>query len=209
MKLYDSATMARFEKGEEDYVDALVFILDSGLVCVFPGRGTFTWTDEEIGTQTFYGLAPLLTIEVPRQSLGNESQPITVRLAETYMPEGSDTPVNVFDDGVRQTIDEEPWQGREAIVSRFWRDENGLVVYRERIGRRVIDDMPTEEDADGNPIRVAVLEREDIIQRNVESKTANADLQRLLDPDDLACEHIRTTARQQINFGALPTQGAS
>lgn len=209
MKVYDGVTMARFEKGEEDYVDAIVFIFDSGLACVYVGNGTFTWTDEEIGTQTFYGLAPLLSIDVPPQRIGNEAQPITVRFAETYIPAGSDTPVNVFDDGIRQTIDQEPWQGREAILSRFWRDENGLVVYRERIGRRVIDDMPTEEDEDGNPIRVAVLEREDIIQRNVEAKTANADLQRLLDPTDLACEHIRTTARQQINFGALPEQSSS
>ncbi|MBN9335620.1 hypothetical protein [Devosia sp.] len=208
MKLYDSATMARFAKGEEDFIDAIIFIFDSGPVCVFVGRGSFTWDDEEIGLQTFYGLAPLLSIEVPSQSLSNESLPITVRLAETYMPEGSDTPVNVFDDGVRQTIDEEPWQGREAILSRFWLDENGVPIYRERIGRRVIDDMPTEEDEAGNPIRTAVLEREDIIQRNVEAKTVNADLQRLLDPTDLACEHIRTTARQQISFGALPEQSA-
>ena len=208
MKTYDSATLARFAKGEQDYIDAIIFIFDSGLVCVFVGRGTFEWTDEEIGTQTFYGLAPLLSIEVPKQTLGNEALPITVRVAETYIPAGSDQPVNVFDDGVRATIDEEPWQGREAILSRFWLDENGVAIYRERIGRRIIDAMPTEEDERGNPVRLAILEREDIVQRDIEHKTANADFQQLLDPNDLSCEHIRTTARQKINFGALPEQAA-
>lgn len=209
MKTYDSATIARFAKGEVDYLDAVIFIFDSGLACVFVGQGSFQWTDDEIGTQTFYGLAPLLTIDVPRSGLGNEALPITVRLAETYVPAGSDTPVNVFDDGTRQTIDEEPWQGREAILSRFWLNENGSPVYRERIARRVMDSMPTEEDTAGNPIRMVVLEREDIVQRDIEHKTANADFQKLLDPADLSCEHIRATARQKINFGALPEQQAA
>ena len=205
----DSSTLARLALGEADYFDALVFIFDSGLVCVFPGIGQFDWTDEEIGSQTFYGLGALLSIEVPPQSLGNEAQPITVRLAETYLPAGSDEPVNVFDDGIRTSIDEEPWQGREVILSRFWRDANGVPIHRQRIGRRVIDAMPTEEDEAGNPVRVAVLEREDIIQRDVEAKSANADLQRLLDPTDLAMEHVGTTARQRINFGAKPEQPAA
>lgn len=209
MKLYDSTTIARFAKGEEDYLDALVFVFDSGLACVFIGQGSFVWTDDEIGTQTFHGLAPLLSIDVPKQSLSNEAQPITVRLAETYMPAGSDVPVNVFDDGVRQTIDEEPWQGREVILSRFWLDENGVPIHRERIARRFMDDMPTEEDENGNPVRLVVLEREDIIQRQREAKTANAEFQKLLDPTDLACEHIRTTARQKISFGALPETAAA
>lgn len=209
MKTYDSVTAARLASGNEDYLDAIIFILDSGLVCAHPGRSTFTWTDDEIGTQTFYGLAPLLSFEVPAAGLGNQSLPVTVRLAETYVPAGSDTAVNVFDDGMRASIDEEPWQGREAILSRFWLDENGVPVYRERLGRRVMDDMPVEEDEAGNVVRVVVLEREDIIQRDREAKTANAELQKLIDPTDQACEHIRATARQKIRFGALPEQGAS
>lgn len=204
MKAYDSTTMARFERGEEDYIDALTFIFDSAIISVFPGQGTIPWEDETLGAQTFYGLGGLLSIDVPKSAMGNEALPITVRLAETYLPVGSDEPVNIFDDGARATIDEEPWQGREAIASRFWLDEDGVVVYREQIGRRIIDAMPTEKDENGLPIRVAILEREDIIQRDVEGKTANADFQRLLDPDDLACEHVGTTARQKISFGALP-----
>lgn len=205
MKLYDSATMARFAKGEQDYFDAATFIFDSGIVNVFMGLGSFDWTDDTLGGQTFYGLAGLLNIDVPKQSLGNEALPITIRLAETYVPVGSDAPVNVFDDGVRQTIDEEPWQGREVILSRFWRDLNGVVIYREQITRRVMDAMPEEEDQSGNPVRVVVLEREDIVQRDIEAKTANGEFQKLIDPADKSCEHIATTAlRQAINWGGLP-----
>lgn len=204
MKVFDSVTNARFETGEEDYLDAITFLFDSAIINVFPGTGKFTWTDETLGTQTFYGLGGLLSIEVPPRRLGNEAQPVTVRLAETYVPVGQDEPVNVFDDGVRASIDEEPWQGREVILSRFWLDANGTPIYREQMDRRVLDAMPYEEDENGRPVRVAILEREDIVQRDVEGKTTNAELQKLIDPDDRSCEFIAATAHQQINFGALP-----
>lgn len=206
MKVFDSITQARLAAGEEDTLDALTFLFDSGVISVFPGVGQFTWTDETIGTQTFYGLGGLLSIEVPRRGLGNEAQPITVRIAETYIPTGSDEPTNVFDDGVRQSIDDEPWQGREVILSQFWLDADGMPVFREQVDRRIIDSMPTEEDEAGNQVRVMILEREDIVQRDVEGKTANAEFQRLLDPADRSCEHIAATARQTIHFGALPPE---
>lgn len=208
MKMYDTATQARFAKGEEDFRDALTMIFDSEVISVFVGTGSFTWSDATVGEQTFYGLAGLISIEVPPRRLGNEAMPITVRFAERWMPAGSDEPVNVFDDGVRQTIDDEPWQGREVIVSRFWLDANGVPIYREQIDRRIIDAFPTEEDEAGNPVRVMVLEREDIVQRDIEGKTVNSQLQKLLDPNDRSCEHIATTANQQINFGALAEQVA-
>lgn len=208
MKVFDSSVTDRLAAGEIDYVDALTFIFDSGLVNVFLGRGEFAWEYDVLGPVTFYGLAGLLTIEVPAQTLSNEALPITVRLAETWVPPGSDEPVNVFSDEDRVSIDEEPWQGREVILSRFWRDAGGAVIYREQVGRRVIDAMYVETDEDGFPVRVIVLEREDIVQRDVEGKTANGDFQRLLDPDDRSCEHIAATARQRIHFGAVPPEPA-
>lgn len=204
MKVFDSATQARLVAGEEDYLDGLTFLFDSAIINVFAGEGSFPWDDETLGAQTFYGVGGLLSIEVPARALGNDALPITLRIAETYVPSGSDEPVNVFDDGVRTTIDEEPWQGREVILSRFWLDANGTPIYREQLDRRIIDAMPTEEDENGLPVRVMILEREDIVQRDVEGKTANAELQKLLDPADRSCEHIAATARQTINFGALP-----
>ena len=210
MKPFDSGTIARLEAGEVDYLDALTGVFDAGPVNLFIGTGQFPWEDDTVGSVTFTGAGALLSIELPAEQAGNEASAIRVRLAEMYMPMGSAVPVNVFDDGVRASIDEEPWQWREVILSVFWLDAGGLPVYREQVARRVIDAMPVEQDENGLPVRVAVLEQPGIVQRDIEGKTHNAELQRLIDPDDRFLEHVGTTAlRQKITIGAMPEQSTS
>lgn len=207
MKPYDSATIARLEAGEVDYIDAVTGIFDSGVLNLFPGQGSFTFEDETLGEQTFTGAGALLSIDVGEVKAGNEAAPIYVRLAETYLPAGSTTPVNVFSDEDRASIDEEPWQWREAILSVFWLSAGGAILCREQVARRLIDAMPVEEDENGFPVRTAVLEQPAIVQRDVEAKTMNAELQKLIDPTDLFYEHVGTTAlRQKITLGAMPEQ---
>src|SRR5690606_22784142 len=107
----------------------------------------------------------------------------------------------------RASIDAEPWQWREVILSRFWLDADGSILFREQVARRVIDNVPIEEDESGYPVRVFVLEQTAIVQRDIEAKTHNAELQRLIDPDDRFMEHVVTTAlRQKITLGAMPEQ---
>ncbi len=210
MKPFDSETIARLEAGQVDYLDALTGIFDSGPLHLFRGQGGFDWEDEVVGAASFVGAGALLSIEVPAGQTGNETPAIRVRLAETYVPAGASVPVNVFDDGVRASIDEEPWQWREVILSVFWLSETGAVLYREQVARRVIDAMPVETDEDGMPVRVAVLEQPAIVQRDVEGKTANSEFQRLIDPADRFFEHVGTTAlRQTITLGAMPEQEAT
>jgi hypothetical protein len=148
-------------------------------------------------------MGPLVEMDVPENALGPESRAITVKLFETYMSEGSDIPVNVFDDGVRATIDEEQWEGRPAILSVFWLSEDGVVLEREQIAVREMDSMPLEWDGNGNPVRSLVLEEPDITQRDVEGKTSNAEFQALIDPTDRSHEHIGTAKNQKINFGKI------
>lgn len=106
-------------------------------------------------------------------------------------------------------IDDEPWQGREAILSTFWRDANGAILMREQIERLVLDGMVVETDEEGRPIRVVTLERPDIIQRDIEGKTDNAEFQKQIDPTDLGYEHTAATATQKINFGRLQDESVS
>lgn len=207
MIAFDPIIQAQFAKGVTDAFDALTFIFDSGLVSVYLGVGTFSWTDPQLGSQTFLGVAGLLSIEAPAQTVGGESAAVVVRLAETYVPANSDAPVNVFDDGVRASIDDEPWYGRPVILSRFHRSmETGLIVMREQLAVRFMDTMAIDEDEDGRQVRVIGLEREDVIQRDIEGKKANADFQRQVDPTDLAFQHVGKVRNQDVNWGGLATQ---
>lgn len=205
MRTYDAATLARFAAGEVDEIDAVELYLDSGTVAICPGIiGSFVYSG-----LTYVGARGLLTLDVPGTATGNDSQQITISLAETYVPPDSDVPVNVFDDGVRASIDDEPWQGRVAILAVFYLDANGTIIEREQVDVMQIDGMTEQADASGRPIRVITLERPDIIQRDVEAKTADAALQALIDPDDLALSHAGETVTQDISFGRLPDQPAS
>lgn len=210
MKTYDGDLLDRLADGRVDYIDALTMVLDSATVNLVAGmRGSFTVEDEVLGSQTFYGAAGLLSLDVPDGALGNESQAITASLCETYYPAGSEVPVNVFDDGTRATIDEEPWENREAILSIFWRAADGTILEREQVAIRQIDQMPIQWDQDGNPIRQAVLEEPDITQQDIEGKTSNAEFQALIDPDDKAFDHVGTAVSDKIYFGQAADQTAS
>lgn len=235
MKPSSPELIAMIEAGQVDYRDAVELAFDSGTVRLFiGGRGQFGWDDTEgllplwmleggvlredgyvrfdknwngpnPPDAVFYGGGSLVGLDVPANALGPESQAITVRVFETYMVEGSDIPVNTFDDDVRATIDEEPWQGRPAVLSIFWIGPNGLPIHREQVAVREMDSMPLETDGDGNPVRLLVLEEPDITQRDIEGKTANAAFQALIDPTDRAFEHVGATVRQmrQINWGRV------
>lgn len=209
MIAFDPVILSQFASGETDAFDAVTFIFDSGPVSLYLGQGQFEWEDAQLGTVSMVGAAGLLSIELPAATAGGESTAVVVRLAETYIPPNSDTPVNIFDDGVRAVIDEEPWYGRPAVLSRFHRSiATGLPIMREQLGVRFMNSMAVEEDETGRPVRVIVLEREDVIQRDIEGKTDNADFQRQIDPTDLAFQHVGKTQNQDINWGALPTQKA-
>src|SRR5690606_1880593 len=137
----------------------LTAIFDSEPLNLFLGGvGEFTFNDEVLGELNFVGAGALLSIQMPSGKLGLDVDPIEVRFAETYVPSGSTTSVNVFDDGVRASIDDEEWQWREVLLHVFWRDKDGSILCREQVGRRVIDRFAVEVDKDGNPVRVAVLE---------------------------------------------------
>lgn len=212
MKSFDSDTLDRLDDGEVDFIDGATFVFDSGIANMWiGGRGEFEYTDETIGTQTFYGGGSLLEMEVPGNSLVGDSPQVILRLAETYMVEGSDVPVSVWDDGSSPSfvIDGEPWQGREVILSTFWRDANGAILNREQIERLEMDSMVVETNEEGRPFRIVTLERPDIIQRDIEGKTDNAEFQKLIDEDDLGYEHVGQTATQKINWGRVQDESVS
>lgn len=206
MRAFDAETLDRLDAGEIDYIDAATFVLDSGIASMWiGGRGQFDWTDDTIGTQTFYGGGSLLSLDVPGNSLVGDSAQVLLHLIETYMVEGSDVPVSIWDDGSSPTfnIDGEPWEGREVILSCFWCAQDGTVLMREQIERLEMDSMIEETDEAGRPTRTVTLERPDIIQRDIEGKTDNAEFQRLIDPADRGFEHVGQTAAQTINFGRI------
>lgn len=206
MKSYDSETLERFDRGEVDYIDAISGLFDSGPLHLFIGQGQFSFMDADLGELEFHGAAGLLSIELPGSKTGLEAEAVTVRLAETYVPQGSEVPVNVFDDGVRASIDEEQWQWREALLHVFWRAQDGSIIHREQVGRRLFDAMRVEVDEGGTPRRVATLELPTIVQRDVEGKTHNAEFQKLIDPTDKGLEHAGTTARQKFQLGGMQEQ---
>jgi len=210
VKAFLSGTGAELAAGRVDAIDLLTLVFDSAVMHIAIGiRGTFVWDDPVLGEMTITGTGKLIELDVPENALGPESRAITARLYETYLTEGSDVPENVFDDGVRATIDEEEWEGRTAIGSILWLDANGAIIEREQIFIREIDAMPLEWDADGNPMRSLVLEEPDITQRDVEGKTSNAEFQALIDPDDKGFEHVGVTKNQKITFGRVADQPTS
>lgn len=208
MKTFSSDVLDRLSAGEVDFIDAATLILDSGIVNVWiGGRGEFPWTDSEMGSQTFYGFGVLLSMDIPGNSLAGNSAQVILRLNETYMVEGSDTPASIWDAVIDESPefdpDLEPWQGREVILSTFWRDADGSILYRETVERLQIDCMEIEKDETGRPVRVITLERPDVIRRDIEGKTDNAEFQKLIDADDKGYEHVGQTATQKINWGRL------
>lgn len=211
MKNFDAVTLQRLEDGEVDFVDGALFVFDSGIVGMWiGGRGEFTYVDPDIGTHTWYGGGSLLTMEIPGNSLAGESAQVVLRLNETYMIEDSDVPVSIWDDGGSPPFDpdSEPWQGREVILSVFWRDEDGAILMREQVERLAMDQMIIETDESGRPQRVITLERPDIIQRDIEGKTDNAEFQKQIDANDLGYQHTASTATQKIYFGRLEETAA-
>lgn len=167
-------------------------------------RDDLPWSGSIPPDPIYYGTGSLVSLDVPESALGSESRVITATLYETYMVEGSDIPVNVFDDGVRATIDEENWQGRTAILGVFWLNLEGAIVDYEQVAIRQMDAMPLEWDDDGNPMRKLMLEEADIIQRDIEGTTSNAAFQALIDPTDRAFDQVGVTKTQKINFGRRP-----
>lgn len=200
MRTYAPEVGDLLSAGIIDFFDAVTFYFDSGPVSLFIGGvGKFTWEGV-----TYYGAGQLLSIERSPENQGAASEAVTLRLRETWVPPNTDQPVNIFDDGIRQTIDDEDWRWRVAVLSIFWRNQDGVILEREQWDVRLIDDMPAEADENGLPIRVAVLERPEIIQRDIEGKTSNAEFQRQIDATDRGMEHTATVVTQKINFGRRP-----
>lgn len=202
MKVFDTAIANDHAAGRVDAIDLLTMVFDSATMHMALGiRGSFTYDDPVLGEILVVGTGNLISLDVPPAALGPYSQAITATLLETYLEEGSDVPVNVFDDGVRATIDEEPWEGRPAIGSILWLSEGGAVLGREQVFVREVDAMPMEWDEAGNPMRRAILEEPDITQRDIEGKTANAELQALIDPADTSFSQVGVARLQDIHFG--------
>lgn len=205
MKTFDPATSADHSAGRIDAVDMLTLVLDAEVVHFAIGvRGSIPWDDPDWGAITITGAGALGSLDVPEAAFGPESKAVTARLFETYLPEGSDAPVNIFDDGVRLSIDEEEWEGRTAILSILWLSEGGTIIEREQVAVREIDQVYVERDAEGNSVRVAVLEEPDITQRDIEAKTANAASQLLIDATDDSFAHVGAARTQKITFGLRP-----
>ncbi len=202
MRSYDSDTLARFAAGEIDEIDAVEIYLDEGTVALCPGIiGSFSY-----GGLTYVGARGLLQIDMPDAATGNDSQPITMTLAETWTPPNSDVPVNVFDNGTAASIDDIAWQGKTVVLAVFYFDQAGTVIEREQVDVMQIDGVTQTIGEDGRLLRVAQLERPDIIQRDIEAKTADAALQALIDPTDRGMEHAGETVSQPFTFGRLPDQ---
>jgi hypothetical protein len=205
LKTFESSTSADHAAGRVDAIDMLTLVLDSDVFHFAIGvRGSIPWDDPEWGMITITGAGALGSLDVPEAAFGNESKAVTARLYETYLPEGSDTPVNIFDDGVRTSIDEEEWEGRTAVLSILWLSEAGSIIEREQVAVRQIEQMYVDRDGDGNAVRVAVLEEPDIIQRDIEAKTANAASQALIDDTDDSFAHVGTARLQKVTFGQRP-----
>jgi hypothetical protein len=194
---YSDETLARLAAGEVDVIDAIELYLDEGTVAFCPGIvGQFTYDGI-----SYVGARGLLTLDLPDQQMGGQSQPITATFAETYVPPNSDEPVNVFDDGVRASMDDITWQNRVAIPAVFWLDENGTILDREQVDVMQIDGMTQQADASGRMLRVGTLERPDIIQQDIEAKTADPAFQKLIDANDLGLSQAASTVTQTIYFG--------
>lgn len=131
---------------------------------------------------------------------------VTAEISKTLISSEGDDTINVFDDGIRATIDEEEWEGREAILSVFWLSEGGAVIEREQVAMREMDSMPVEWDAAGNPSRTLVLEEPDITQRDIEGETSNSEFQRRIDDTDLAFEHVASVRSDEINWGRISNE---
>jgi hypothetical protein len=209
LKTFEASTSADHIAGRIDAIDMLTLVLDSDVIHFAVGvRGSIPWDDPEWGEIIITGAGALGSLDVPENAFGPESRAITARLYETYMPEGSDTPVNIFDDGVRLSIDEEEWEGRTAILSILWLSEAGTIIEREQLAVREIDQMYVDRDGEGNQVRVAILEEPDITQRDIEAKTANAASQLLIDATDNSFKHVGTARLQKITFGQRPESTA-
>jgi len=200
VRSYSDETLARFAAGEIDELDAIEVYLDEGTIALCPGIvGSFSY-----GGLTYVGARGLVQLDVPDAATGNDSQPITVTLAETYTPPDSDVPVNIFDNGTAASIDDIAWQGKTVVLAIFYLDSGGTILDREQVDVMQIDGASQQIGEDGRLLRVFSLERPDIIQRDIEAKTMDAALQALIDPDDRGMEHAGETVSQDFYFGRLP-----
>lgn len=199
MRTYDPDIEAQLDAGQIDRRDAVLFILDEGAFGFVSGVvGTLTWNDVE-----YTGAGSLLSIGMGESDFGTQSS-IEVSLSSHYEVDGVRT--EVFDNGTLQTIEQMSWFRRPAIVGRFWIANTGAIIDFEQRARCEIHQIVHSETADSGYMIKGILENINVFRRLRDSKTRNAEFQKLVDPTDRAFDALSVVATDRIYWGRRPPE---
>jgi hypothetical protein len=192
MRPYDSATLAQMNKRRIRRRDLLRIDLPSGVYGFWAGQGAFVYEGV-----TYVGAGRLLRIEGFGGGLDFSAQAFHVTLSAK--PNSALTP------DVLATVFSEQWhQAPVTLYRAYFHPDTFALLSVERVGRRVLDQLPLAIEAAGEAKLTAFLEP--VTYDNPHRgylKFGDGD-QRLIDSDDGFFSFAATAGDQPIEWGRAP-----
>jgi hypothetical protein len=153
---------------------------------------------------TFVGSGAVIEIDKPAANLDLASADLTVSLASHRRVNG--TMVKLFEPHLLNSIEDEVWFLRPAIIYRLNFDENRrLLGEPEQLFRRAIFRIQHKRMRGGGRRLEGLLLSPASLAKVVEGKRRGPELQREIDPTDRGYDHIARIATDPIIWG--PQQG--
>ncbi|KQT50339.1 hypothetical protein ASG47_19745 [Devosia sp. Leaf420] len=173
---------------------AIRFDLPSGQFGFVAGvRGNIVWDGV-----TFIGSGALIEVENPGETINLAAVDLTLTLASHRRI--NNTWHQLFEPSLLNSIEDEVWFRRPAIVYRFKFDANRRLTSVDQLLRREIYKIEHLRSKRGRTIK-ATLSSPAALAKVVEAKTRGAELQRLIDPNDRGYDHIARVSTDPIVWG--------
>lgn len=194
MKSYSAEVEAQLVAGKIRRRLAIRFDLPSGSYGFVMGMaGSVT-----VGDVLYVGSGGLITLDLPEAGVSDQERPITVSLASHRKINGQT--VQLFDPHLLDTIEDEVWYLRPAVIYRFWLSEGRALQDVEQLHLRQIYSIEHTRTRNGRRVE-AVLQTPGALAKVREGKRNGPELQRDIDPTDTGLDDAITTGSDPIYWG--------
>lgn len=194
MKSYSASIEAQLAAGRLRRRLAVRFELPSGNYGFITGyRGNIT-----VGGTLYVGSGGLIDIETPEAKMSNEASEVVVSLASHRRINGQ--LVQLFDPHLLDSIEDEAWFMRPAVIERFWFSAGRQLEDVEQMELRQIFSIEHKRSRDGRRIEGRLM-APSAFAKVFEAKANGPDLQAAIDPADTSYDDILTALTDPIYWG--------
>ena len=194
MKSYSASIEAQLAAGRLRRRLAIRFDLPSGSYGFITGfRGSIT-----VGDVLYVGSGGLIEVRQPEAKITAEAAEVVVSLASHRRVNGE--MVELFDPHLLDSIEDEVWFMRTALIQRFWFDAGRKLEDVEQLQIRQIFSVEHKRSREGRRIEARLM-APSAFAKVFEAKANGPDLQRLIDPADTSYDDILTALTDPIYWG--------